>query len=162
MESILEKIDQYDLFINLLTGSVLALLITKTTSINFADGDAIELLFSYYFLGLVVSRIGSLLIGPVLKSTKFVSYTSYTDYLHAAKRDPKLEMLSQDNNLYRSIISACVIYIATFTFDRTVYQHSHVFSGYFVLASAIFLLVLFTFAYRKQTSFISRRVNDNK
>ena len=60
-------------------------------------------MFLYYFLGLVVSRFGSLVIGPLLKSFSFIKFADYRAFIDASKKDTQIEVLSEANNSYRTL-----------------------------------------------------------
>ncbi|MDR1720915.1 MAG: hypothetical protein LBR09_00750 [Endomicrobium sp.] len=43
----------------------------------------------FYFIGMVISRIGSIIVEPILR--KFMEYVDYSDYTKLLKRTLKLE-----------------------------------------------------------------------
>lgn len=162
MEDLLKKISQYQLFNFLLSGTVLAVLLNKTTSINLIYENIIVGFFAFYFLGLVISRVGSLIIEPVLKKLKIIEFAPYDDYLSAVKADNKIDTLSQENNTYRTLIATFLIFIIVYTLDRVaadLITRNGTASTYIF---AVLMLILFTFAYRKQTGYIIRRVKKVK
>jgi len=60
---------------------VLFVVITEViTSYSFLQEDIIIGLFVYYFIGLIISRIGSLIIEPFLKWISFIKFISYKDF----------------------------------------------------------------------------------
>ena len=63
----------------------------------------------YYFIGLIIIRIGSLAIEPALKRIRFVKFTSYTEFVKALKSDSKIDILSEINNYLRSLLT-CITY----------------------------------------------------
>ena len=62
----------------------------------------------YYFTGLIINRIGSLTVEPILKKLRFIKYAPYSDFAKAAKADSKIDTLSEMNNYTRSLLT-CVL-----------------------------------------------------
>ena len=73
MEKLAEKLDSYDILNNLLPGIVLDFLLEKILGINLVNGNMVENLFVFYFIGMIVSRIGSLVLEPICKRIKWVT-----------------------------------------------------------------------------------------
>ena len=115
----------------------------------------------YYFIGLVVSRFGSLVIEPVLKWVRFLRFADYKDFVVASKKDEKIEVLSEVNNTYRALCSMFVLLLLLRLYGRLsasvpgLQEWDPVIL--FVLLSIMFLL-----AYRKQTNYITRRIKANE
>jgi hypothetical protein len=61
--------------------------------------------FIYYFIGSVISRIGSLVIDPIIKKIDFLSFASNEDFVRASKVASNIEVLSEANKIYRAICS---------------------------------------------------------
>ena len=74
MESILEKISSYNLFNYLLPGVVLCVVSDRYFDIPLLQDSIITGLFLYYFVGLVTSRFGSIVLEPILKKLKIVKF----------------------------------------------------------------------------------------
>ncbi|GAI86798.1 unnamed protein product [marine sediment metagenome] len=108
MKEILTKISSYDLFNNLLPGVIFSVIIDKITIFNLLDHGVMIVLFISYFIGLIISRIGSLVIEPLLSKMKFIKYAPYAEYLKAEQKDPKIKILLEKNNMYRTMISLLV------------------------------------------------------
>lgn len=162
MEDLLKKISQYQLFNFLLSGALLVVLLSKTTDINLTTDDAIATFFTFYFIGLVISRLGSLIVEPALKKIKVITFAPYADYLSAVKTDPKIDTLSQENNTYRTLVATFIVFLIIYAFDK---DASGFISGKGTLITYIFavaLILLFVLAYRKQTSYITKRIKKAK
>lgn len=158
MEDLVKKISQYQLFNFLLSGTILAFLISKTTSFNLLFDNLLLGIFVYYFMGFVVSRIGSLIIEPLYKYLRVVKFISYKKYLAASKKESKIDILSQENNTYRTLIAMLLVYLLIYAFY--VWLGKDFFRQDWVIMSGVALLVvLLSFAYRKQTKYIVSRVD---
>src|SRR4030042_1443125 len=105
MKEILDKLSSYNLFNYLLPGIIFVILAGKITHYSFVQEDIILGAFLYYFIGLVISRFGSLVIEPLLKCLSFVQFADYKDFVSTSKKDDKLELLLEVNNTYRTLCS---------------------------------------------------------
>jgi hypothetical protein len=110
--------------------------------------------FVYYFAGLVISRVGSLLLEPAMKWIGFVRFASYKDFVSATRKDSKIEVLSEQNNVYRTLCTMLVGLALLKAYDVAVPLWN--LPGRTIVGIALFLL--FAFSYRKQVEYIRQRV----
>lgn len=101
MKDLLEILSSYNIFNYLLPGIVFVVLAEGLTIFQFVQQDIVLGVFLYYFIGLVISRLGSIVIEPILKWIGFVHFAPYTDFVSASKEDKALEVLSEANNMCR-------------------------------------------------------------
>lgn len=158
MSDILDKISSYNIFNYLLPGSLFAIVADTYSSYSLIQEDVLIGIFAYYFVGLVISRIGSLAIEPLLAKVGFLKYADYRDFVSASKADKKIDLLVEVNNMYRTLLSLFVVLILFLLFDRlaTGYPTLRTLSPYVGLLG---LVGLFLFSYRKQTDYIVKRVD---
>jgi len=161
MSEILDKISSYNIFNYLLPGALFVSLSKQISDRNFVQEDVFVALFTYYFIGLVISRIGSLLLEPLLKKVKFVVFSNYGSYLAALEKDPKINELSESNNMYRTLCSLFLFLLGLMLFDQVV-ANFPIIEEYISIFGTLLLLILFLFSYRKQTSYINKRVEASK
>ncbi len=157
MKELLDKLSSYNLFNYLLPGTLFITAAERISSTRFTKGELLVDVFLYYFAGLVISRMGSLLLGPVLKRLPGLSFAPYADFTRACDADPKLEVLSEQNNMYRTL---CAAFVALPVFKgldiaATAIGFTPMVSS---LASFVALALLFAAAYHKQTGFVRKRV----
>lgn len=159
MDKLLEKISSYNLLNNLIPGSVFCFLLHSVCTIDILSDSIVENLFIYYFIGMVLSRVGSIIIEPITQKMKLATYANYNDYIAASKIDPKIDILLETNNLYRTIAAAgfLIIFVKIYTVAE---QHLYVLSFVTPYIIAVFLLVIFLLSFRKQTRYIKKRVNN--
>ena len=157
MKDLLDKLSSYNIFNYLLPGTIFVGLSAKLTSYSLIQENLLVGLFLYYFTGLVISRIGSLTVEPFLKWIKFVKFAPYEDYVKASKSDPKIEIFSEQNNVFRTLCSLSVALIFFKIYDelKTNLSWSADTTDFIFL---IGLLVLFLWSYRKQTKYVVRRI----
>lgn len=160
MKDILSKLSSYNLFNYLLPGIIFVVSASKFTRYSFIQQDIIIGLFLYYFIGLVISRFGSLAIEPFLQRLSFLKFADYNDFVAASKKDEKLELLSEVNNTYRTLCSLFVLMLLLKIYERIEDRFSALKDWNGVLLVAL-LLAIFLFAYRKQTNYITKRIKAN-
>jgi hypothetical protein len=157
MVDLLSKISTYDLFNYLLTGIVFVILADKLTHYSFIQPDISLGLFLYYFIGLVISRIGSLMIEPFLKYISFIRFEHYNDFLEASEKDKKIELLSEANNTYRTFCSLFTI-LVLLRFYEWIQCKFPALKDWDALLLVFLLLFVFLFSYKKQTGYLIKRI----
>lgn len=158
MKELIDKLTSYNIFNYLFPGVLFAGFGSHYTQYAFILDNIVIGVFVYYFYGLVISRIGSLIIEPSLKKIKFVRFVPYPQFVAASKVDEKIEVLSETNNMYRSLISVFVCLLLTKTYSQIEIAYVWI-SGYAQNIGIVALLVLFVFSYRKQTEYIASRIS---
>lgn len=161
MKELLDKLSSYNIFNYLLPGIVFVVLAGRLTHYSLVQQDILLGAFLYYFIGLVISRIGSLVIEPTLKKLSFVKFAPYHDFVAVAKSDPKLEILSEANNSYRTLSAMFLVLIALKGYEKVANHYPRI-AAWDVQVVVLLLLVMFLFAYRKQTAYITKRIKANK
>lgn len=161
MKDLLEKIGTYNIFNYLLPGVIFAIFVTKITRYNLAQEDVLVGAFVYYFIGSVISRIGSLIIEPFLKWTGFITFAPYPDFVQASKADGKIEVLSEANNMYRTICSLFLCIAIAYGYELAA-ERIKLLNEVLPILIIFGLLILFAFSYRKQSTYINKRVSANK
>ncbi|EOV9665861.1 hypothetical protein ACN5LN_002816 [Cronobacter malonaticus] len=163
MESLFERISAYNIFNNIIPGAVFCYFFKLFFAVDLGGDSTIYNLCLFYFWGVFVSRVGSLIIEKLAIKTKFVRYSSYTDYLKASRADGDIKMLLEVNNMLRTLsaVFLCLIavFVLSFAFDRYCIQYIDFpqFSFLGVIISGLLFLTMM-FAYKKQTSYIVKRI----
>jgi hypothetical protein len=151
MNELLNKISSYNVFNYLLPGVIFAVLTSDSIHYPIVQRDVITGAFVYYFVGLSISRFGSLVIDPLLKRLSFVKFADYKNFLDASKKDPQIEVLSEANNTYRTLSSLFSLFLMLKAYAR-IEGRFPILKGWDATVLAALLLVMFLFSYRKQTS----------
>lgn len=162
-EAIIEKISRYNLFNYLFPGVLFIILgpsFLGSSLLQFFNQNLISSLFLAYFIGMAISRVGSVFVEFILKKIGFIKFAKYGDFLKASKHDAKIEILSEENNIYRTIISLLVSLVIAHGFVA-IFESYNMSLGTLYITVIIFLLVLFLLSYQKQTKYIKDRVADN-
>ena len=94
MKDLLDKISSYNLFNYLLPGILFVCISKYLTDYNFIQDNDFIGAFLYYFIGMVISRFGSLFVEPILKRISFLKFADYKSFVSASKKDDKIELFS--------------------------------------------------------------------
>jgi hypothetical protein len=160
MKDLLDKLSSYNLFNNLFPGIIFVLVTSKYTAYNYVQENLVTGIFLYYFIGLVISRIGSLFVEPILKYFSFLKFTDYKNYVKASQKDITIVTLSEVNNMYRTVCSLFIVISFLKVYEKL--ESIIVFLPNWrteILITS--LLLLFLFSYKKQTNYINKRVDAN-
>lgn len=161
MDKIIDKLSTYNIFTNLFPGVIYCFLVDKLFGISLIQNDLLVAPFLYYFCGMVISRISSVALEPLLKIIRFVRFSDYKKYVLALAKDEQISILLETSNAYRSVTALLVCVLATGEWVLVVsnFPIIEANANYILL---VFLLALFLFAYRKQTQYVVARIEFNE
>jgi hypothetical protein len=155
--NLLEKLSSYNFITNLVPGVLLTEAL-RASGVPFAGSDKLAawLLLSYY-LGLVSNRLGSLAVEPILRKSLIRKNNTYEEFVRAQCVDTRLDVLVETANGYRTVLAACLLYVIiliAYALLRQIDAPEYL----YVPLSVLCTFALFLISYRKQDSYISRRV----
>jgi len=158
MQDVINKISSYNLFNYLLPGILFVVVANSLIPYSFMQEDIVIGFFIYYFIGLVISRFGSLVIEPVLKKVSFLKFADYKDFIIASRKDSQIDIFSEANNMYRTFCSMFVLLLLLKIYNYienkvSISDHWHI----YILI--LLLLIMFFYSYRKQTKYIKKELN---
>jgi len=159
LKDFFDKLTSYNLFNYLFPGTIFCVIAAEISNLNLVQENLANAFFVYYLIGMIISRIGSIIIEPILKHTKFISFADYAQYVKKSKEDPLIASLSEQNNTYRTLISAFLILIILASFEKTQGEFPWLEENIKTIL-LVAVSILLTFSYRKQTSYIKKRVED--
>ena len=161
MKEIIDKISSYNIFNYLFPGVLFVIIAKRLTTYNLVQDDNLMGAFLYYFIGMIISRFGSVIIEPILKKIKFLKFREYNRYVNASKKDPKLELFSEVNNTYRTLNSMMIslLILKIYNYIETKFTLD---SSISLVILTIVVFILFIFSYRKQTNYITKRIDANE
>lgn len=154
MDEIIKKVLAYDLLNALIPGMVLVFFLKVFNYLELEECEAFFLLALSYLLGLVASRVGSLIVEPMAKKIGWIQH-DYEHYIKAEKHDDKIIRLMTVANMYRTLTGS-VIVLTIIALGSLVPAGCrfllHVFYG-------IACFVIFLFGWIKQERYVLQRVN---
>lgn len=161
MEKIFEKLSSYHLLNYIIPGSIFSIFVSEYFAISLEKYNIAEQIVIFYFLGLIISRIGSLLFEPLYKKLKIVEYSFNKDYYLAEKKDELIHSLLEVNNLYRTCIAMLALILLCFP-AKCLYNKFAIPKSFVLIIIILLLLIIFSLSYRKQTNAIKNRVDFSK
>jgi hypothetical protein len=161
MNDFVAKISSYDIFNNLVPGAIFAYFLKVLGISEVGTSSILVDVVLYYFLGMIVSRIGSLLVDPLLKFFKIIPAGDYSAFIKASDMDPKILTLLESRNLYRTTLALLLVTLAAYLWQAYLPALGITSRGQ-TIVMLVCLAVLFLLAYRKQDWFIHQRVEHHK
>ena len=162
LKPIVERISSYNILNNLYPGILFIYLLKFLFEINLLSENWLENLIVFYFAGMVLSRIGSIIIEPMMKKIKLIRYAPYTDYVKASSIEPLVNTISEVNNTYRTLLSTFIcVFVCKLgiTINEICLKNKITFlqenKDWIFL---ILLILLFSCSYVKQTDYVRKRV----
>lgn len=159
MDKVIEKISNYQIFNNLVPGYLFLIISSKIVEKNLIVDNFIYLLFEAYFIGIVISRLSSLIIEKIIVKIWRLKKEPYFNYIEANKQDNKLEVLTQDCNMYRSLCTLMLIELILKIMIMLKIEN-FIDKDIIILICFVALAILFAFSFVKQNKFISLRVKE--
>jgi hypothetical protein len=159
MKELLDKISTYNLFNYLLPGTLFVIIAKPLANFDLNMDFTVTSIALYYFIGMIISRIGSLAVEPILK--KFSPTDDYYKYIAAAKADAKIEVLSEARNLYRTSVALVISLIVLKAYKWIFHDILEFSNETSIIASLVLLIVLFVLSHKKQTEYIRGRIDNH-
>ncbi|MBN4047348.1 hypothetical protein JYU05_02285 [bacterium AH-315-P13] len=161
MNELLDKLTSYNIFNYLFPGTIFVIIAKAITNYDFIQENNLLGGFLYYFIGMIISRFGSVIIEPILKKTNFLKFQEYSEYIYASKNDAKIELLSEVNNTYRTLSSMILLLLILklYNYFSIKFNFSTTLT---LIVLTMLILVLFLFSYRKQANYITKRIDTGK
>jgi len=158
MESLVNKLSSYNILNNLIPGAIFVFFGKLLNIMPLPIDGIVECVFVYYFFGMVISRVGSLVVESLFKRFKWITYASKAEYVSATKKDEKIETLLETSNMYRTCsgLFLSLGVVKAYTLIRNILAISKQTTVWVVMLS---LLLIFSVAYIKQTKHILSRIN---
>lgn len=160
MGKFIEKLDSYELMTSLLPGAFFCISFKSFYGIEFPIENIVEEIVVYYFMGLIINRIGSIIVKPFLLKIKVIKEVAYDEYVNAEKKDSKIKVLMETCNYYRSMLTSCLLLLImkfVFWYPLNINWFQENWREILLLG----LIALFLATYRKQINFVCKRVNIN-
>jgi hypothetical protein len=149
IKELIDKLSSYNIFNYLLPGCLFHVILCKTTGIVACpELNVISVVF-IYFEGLVVSRVGSIVIEELLWKHHKMKEINTKELLAEFQKNVKLEIIFEAMNMYRTL-AAMFILLAFFSLVYIIVEAPLSISGILYIALEFILFVLFLFSFTKQ------------
>lgn len=158
MENFLNKLSEYHFIQSLVPGMIFTYCSKSFYDINYFTDKPLYDFIILLIIGLIISRISSIIVEPLLRKLKVLDFCNYEDFIKASQIDIVIKNLSETNNLYRVVIATFLVLLIEklylFLADRIGWLNDWTY-----LIISVLLIMLFIASYRKQTCYIKQRVN---
>lgn len=161
MEELLKKLSSYNIFNYLLPGVVFAVLAKEVLGYSLYVDNIVLGVFYYYFFGLVISRVGSIVIEPLFRALGIISILEYPRFVRATKIDVKIETFSESNNMYRTMV-AMVVCLGLLQLSLWISSRIPNTDGTILAILLGVLFLIFVLGYRKQCAYITKRIIESE
>lgn len=159
LSNFIEKISSYQLFNYLFPGAIFIYGTEHVTSFSFGTDDFVYRFFILYAAGMIMSRVGSVIIERMYKCLCIVVYAEYPNFLKASKEDDKLNVLVMENNTYRTLVATFFSMLLCWGLDQSQCFSLFNASRWSTPLYLVLLGLLFSIAFRKQITFIRKRTH---
>jgi hypothetical protein len=158
MDKMLDRLSSYNILNYLIPGVLFLVLLDILNIVATNESNVLLMLFGGYFAGMVISRVGSVVIEPWFKKCKIVKYASYNDYIKAEGKDSKIPMLLSEINMFRSFIAMFLLILVLYGICMIPTVKEWLRTPWAVFIIITLLLILFVVSYRKHATYIRKRV----
>lgn len=164
MSEILSKISSYNIINYIIPGGIFYYVLSEINLIKTDDTNLLVLIFLIYFIGMTLSRVGSLIVEPVLNISGFIKSEPYHDYLYAASKDPKIEILMESSALYRTLFTGFLLVFLYKLSEALFFRGIDFFESIYGNNNwlIIFLTGIYLFSYKKQVKYVIKRVQNHR
>lgn len=155
MDKIIDKIDKYNLFTNIVPGYLLLMFniyYLKIENINIGEQIIIS-----YFIGQTLSRLGSIIGQKILFKFTKEKGESYDKYIIASDKDTKIATLMQERNMCRTFCVLFVICIIEIILTKIININS-VKSDIILIILLFILLVIYAISFCKYNKYVLDRI----
>ena len=155
-----DKLDAYNLVANLVPGAALTYALHHSSFPAPPPESVAAFLLAAFVAGVTVNRLGSLILDPLLRSKKlgFLRPKNYKSFVTSEREDSKLETLVANAGLYRTFLTAGIVYFGLLGFNFAANQLALDTQAklwvLLILAMAVFL-----FALKKEDNYIHERLS---
>ncbi len=161
MEKFLEKISNYHLFNYLFPGVIFIITSDYILKTNIYNDNLLYLFFISYFIGIIISRLGSVVTANILYKFTREKGESYKDYIVSCQKDDKIEVLMQDKNMYRNLCTMLIL-LLVLKLSSMLKVYFEINNDWKSIIGLGLLIILFAISFLKQNKYISSRIRANK
>lgn len=155
IEKIIDRISSYQFFNFFYPGIIFIAIMGYLLKKDFTELSIWHLLLFSYFVGMTLSRIGSLLIESPMIKWHILEKIEYFRLVNAEKNDPKVMLLLEICNTFRTLSATFFILTILMLMEGCLKLELN-FSNK-EIALCFFIAVLFLFSFIKQYQYVKSR-----
>ena len=162
LKSFSEKVSSYQIFTFLFPGAVFLALLSLVYSKSIPETTIWEKLFLCYTVGMIISRIGSLILEEFLfwlgkRFGGFLERIDYKNIIIAERKDTKVNMLLQVSNTYRTMAAVFFTLLILAAVNECTSLDLQFSCG--VVWFSFIMSILFSLSFVKQYYYAKKRVD---
>lgn len=160
ISKLIDRISNYHFLNNIIPGALFCVALPYVTEYNLLRVDDLWYnLLIIYIAGIIISRFGSVFVEWLYKKWMIITFEDHDKYAKAAEKAPFIKTLSMDNNMYRTFIALFILLLLAKLSDwiGSVWAF---WNNNLAWILCILLLLLFSFAYSKQTKYAVKHINE--
>lgn len=163
MNDLFKSFSSYNLLTNFVPGAIFVYLLNYINN-DFYDKNNIAMnIISFFFFGLILSRVGSIIIEPMFKSLGIVKPPEYSRIasVQISSNDDLLNTLIESSYMYRTLVALFLVnmFVVIIFYSINIDQNLIARRIVFMFWSNLVLLMLFIFSYQKQTAYVVQRLD---
>ena len=155
MEKIIEKIDNYNLFTNIVPGFLI--LMFNVYYFNLHELNIGEQIVIAYFAGQTLNRIGSITIGILLLKLTREKGEPYNKYIVACRKDDKIDILLQERDTFRTFCTLVLVCMLEIIFYKLI-KFFNISNGITIFSVLTIMFVIYAISFCKYNKYISERI----
>lgn len=155
MEKIVEKMDSYNIFTNVIPGYLL--LLFNIYYFKLDNFNVIEQVVVAYFIGQTLNRLGSIIVGKALLKFTKEKGVAYEKYIFACDNDKKIELLLQERNTYRTVCTLFIVCIIELICSK-ILVNINISNNIIIMILLVGGLIIYSVSYCKYNKYIVDRV----
>ncbi len=162
LKSFSEKVSSYQIFTFLFPGAVFLALLSHVYSKPLPETNIWEKLFLCYTVGMIISRIGTLIIEEFLfwlgkRFGGFLERIDYKNVILAERKDTKVNMLLQVSNTYRTMAAVFFTLLIVAVVNKCTSLDLQFSCG--LIWFSVIMVILFSLSFIKQYNYVKKRVD---
>lgn len=160
LEKLFERISSYQILNFLYTGIVCWYGLIYLGFDEFQKQSITTTLIGSYFIGMTMSRIGSLVIEECFIKWNWIEKTDHGKQVCAEKMDSKVELMLSLCNTYRTFAAIFLVFLLLSIITKFCCDLNLKHNITFILIS-LALTVLYSFSFVKQYKYVKKRVDND-
>ena len=162
LKSFSEKVSSYQIFTFLFPGAVFLALLMQVYTKPVPETNIWEKLFLCYTVGMIVSRIGTLILEESLfrlgkRFGGFLERIDYKNVILAERKDTKVNMLLQVSNTYRTMAAVFITLLIVAVVNKCTSLDLEFSCG--LIWFSFTMIILFSLSFIKQYNYVKKRVD---
>jgi hypothetical protein len=158
MKEVAAKISSYNIFNFLFPGAVFVVCAERMRLCPPVSTEIVARLLIYYFVGMALSRVGSLIVEPAAKFLRIVRKSDYAAYVQACMKDEKLPLMVEVTNTYRTIAAGALCLLGGLAAQKSGWE-TELDRPTLELGITGAVCLLFMVSFKKQYDYVTKRVS---